>query len=74
MAAKSSLMVKQQGAIAPLEHGRDTSLRVGKPEQDRVSENAVHVRVLRASRHGNVGGQCTHGVVVKRYAPHKVQQ
>ena len=63
MTAKSSLMVKQRGAIAPLEHGRDTSLRVGKPEHDRGRENAAHVRVLGASRHGNVGGQCTHGVV-----------
>ena len=66
MAAKSSLMVKQRGAIAPLEHRRDTSLRVGKPEHDRGSENAAHVRVLGASRHGYVGGQCTHGVVLKR--------
>ena len=69
MAAKSSLMVKQRGAIAPPEHGRDTSLRVGKPEHDRGSESAAHVRVLGASRHGYVGGQCTHGVVMKRYAP-----
>ena len=69
MAAKSSLMVKQRGAIAPPEHGRDTSLRVGKPEHDGGSENAAHVRVLGVSRHGYVGGQCTHGVVLKRYAP-----
>ena len=74
MAAKSSLMVKQRGAIAPLEHGHDTLLRVGKPEHDRGSENEAHVRVKGASRHGNKGGQCTHGVVLKRYAPHTVQQ
>ena len=74
MAVKSSLMVKQRGAIAPLEHGHDTSYRVGTPEHDRGSENAAHVRVLGASRHGNVGGQSTHGVVLKRYAPHTVQQ
>ena len=74
MAAKSSIMVKQRGAITPLEHGRDTLLRVGKLEHDRGSENAAHVRVLGASRHGNVCGQCTHGVVLKRYAPHTVQQ
>ena len=74
MAAMSRLMVKQRGAIAPLEHGLDTSLRVGKPEHDKGSENAARVRVLGASRHGNVGGQCTHGVVLKRYAPHTVQQ
>ena len=74
MAAKSSLRVKQRGAIAPLEHGRDTSLRVRKPERDRGSENAAHVRVLGASRYGSVGGQCTHGVVLKRNEPHTVQQ
>ena len=34
MAARSSLMVKQRDAIAPLEHRRDTSLRVEKPKQD----------------------------------------
>ena len=66
MAAKSSLMVKQRGAIAPPGRGRDTSLRVGKPEHDRGSENAAHVRVLGASRHGYVGRQCTHGVVLKK--------
>ena len=74
MAAQSSLMVKQRGAIAPLEHRRDTSLRVDKPKHDKRSENAAHVRVLEAGRHENVGGLCTHGVVLKRYAPHTVQQ
>ena len=54
MAVKSSLMLKQRGAIAPLEHGRDTSYRVGRPEHDRGSENAV--RVMGARRHGHVGG------------------
>ena len=67
-------MVKQRGAIAPLEHRRDTSSRVAKPKHDKGSENAAHVRVLEASRHENVGGTCTHGVVLKRYAPHTVQQ
>ena len=74
MAAQSSLMVKQRGAIAPLEHRRDTSLRVEKPKHDKGCENAAHVRVLEASGHENVGGLCTHGVVLKRYAPHTVQQ
>ena len=74
MAAQSSLIVKQRGAIAPLEHRRDTSLRVEKPKHDKGSENAAHVRVLEASRHENVGGLCTHGVVLKMYAPHTVQQ
>ena len=53
---------------------RDTSLRVDKPKHDKGSENAAHVRVLEAGRHENVGGLCTHGVVLKRYAPHTVQQ
>ena len=44
MAAQSSLMVKSQGAIAPLEHRRDTSLRVEKPKHDKGRENAAHVR------------------------------
>ena len=68
------LRVKQRGAIAPLEHRRDTSLRVEKPKHDKGSENAAQVRVLDASGHANVGGLCTHGVVLKRYAPHIVQQ
>ena len=67
-------MVKQRGAIAPPEHKRDTSLRVEKPKHDKGSENAPHVRVLEASRHENVGGLCTHGVVLKRNAPHTVHQ
>ena len=74
MAAQSSLMVKQRGAIAPPEHRRDTSLRVEKPQHDKGCENAAHVRVWEASGHDNVGGLCTHGVVLKRYAPHTVRQ
>ena len=74
MAVKSSTMKKQRGAFAPQEHGCDTSYRVGKPEHDKGSENAAHVRVKGASRHGNVGGQNTQGVRLKRYAPHTEQQ
>ena len=59
-------MVKQRGAIAPLEHRRDTLLRVEKPKHDKGCENAAHVRVLDASGRANVGGKCTHGVVLKR--------
>ena len=58
----------------PTYHRRDTSLRVEKPKHDKGCENAAHVRVLEASGHENVGGLCTHGVVLKRYAPHTVQQ
>ena len=74
MAAHGSLMVKQRGGIAPLEHRRDRSLRVEKPKHDKGCENAAHVRALEAGEHENVGGLCTHGVVLKRYAPHTVQQ
>ena len=74
MAVKSSSMKKQRGAFAPQEHGCDTSYRVGKPEHDKGSENAAHVRVKGASRHGYVGGQSTQGVGLKRYAPHTEQQ
>ena len=44
------------------------------PSHDKGCENAAHVRVLEASRHEYVGGLCTHGVVLKRYVPHTVQQ
>ena len=67
-------MVKQRGAIAPLEHRRGTLLPVEKPKHDKGSENTAHVRVLELSRHENVGRLCTHGVVLKRYAPHTVQR
>ena len=42
MVAQSSLMVQQRGAIAPLEHRRDTPLRVDKPKHDKGSEKAAH--------------------------------
>ena len=58
MAAQSSLMVKQRGAIAPLEHRRDTSLRVEQPKHDKGCENAAHVRVMAASGHENVQAEC----------------
>ena len=67
-------MVKKQGAVAPLEHRRDTSLRVEKPKHDKSRENAAHVRALDASGHDIVGCLCTRGVVLTRYAPHTVQQ
>ena len=35
-------MVKQRGAIAPLEHRRDTSLRVEKPKHDKGCGSALH--------------------------------
>ena len=73
-ATQSSIMVKYQCAIAPLEHRRDTSLRVGKPKHGKGRENAAHERALDASGHVNVGGLCTHGVVLKRQAPRTVQQ
>ena len=44
-------MVKKQGAIAPLEHRRDTSLRVGKRKHGKGRENAAHERALNASGH-----------------------
>ena len=50
------------------------SLRVETPKHDKGRENAAHVRALDASGHENVGGLCTHGVVLKRCAPHTVQQ
>ena len=62
----------QSSIMAPLEHRRDTSLHVGKPKHGKGRENAAHERVLKASGHENVGGLCTHGVVLKRYAPHTV--
>ena len=66
--------MKQQGAIAPLEHKRDTSLRVGKPKHGKGRENAAHEWASDASGHESMGGLCTHGVVLKRYAPHTLQQ
>ena len=61
-------------SIAPLERRRDTSLRVGKPKHGEGRENAVHERALNTSGHESVGGLCTHGVVLKRHAPHTVRQ
>ena len=60
--------------MAPLEHRRDTSLRVEKPKHGKGRENAAHVRTLEASGHENVGGLYTHGVVLTGYVPHTVQQ
>ena len=74
MAVKNSARKKQRGAFAPQEHGSDTSYRVGKPNYDKGSEKVAHVRVKGASRHGNVGGQSTQGVGLKRYEPHTEQQ
>ena len=73
-ATQSSIMVKKQGTIAPLEQRRDTSLRVGKPKHGKGRENAARERALNTSVHENVGGLCTHGVVLKRYVIHIVRQ
>ena len=73
-ATQSNIMVKQQGAIAPLEQRRDMSLRVGKPKHCEGCENAAHERALNTSGHESVGCLCTHGVVLKRHAPHTVRQ
>ena len=65
-------MVKKQGAIAPLSHRLDTSLRVDRPKQDWGCESAAHMGKTEASRHEYVGSMRMHGVELKWYAPHTV--
>ena len=67
-------MVKQQGAIVPLSHRLDTSLRLERPKHNCVCESASHVRMSEAGRHENVGSMRMHGVELKWYALHTVQQ
>ena len=58
-------MVKKQGAIAPLSHRLDTSLRVERPKHDWGCESAAQVRHSEASRQGKVGTMRMHGVELK---------
>ena len=59
---------------SPLSHRLDTSSRVEQPKHDWGCESAAHVRKTEASRHESVGSMRMHGVEMKWYAPHAVQQ